>query len=149
MPYKDPEKQREYQREWARANHYRFREKKLEWKRINAEHIKEQSKEYRQRNAEKIREHRFNRYWQRKIRGICTQCGKPAVYPAHRCEECKEKKNANTKVKRQRYRENGLCIICGCPVEDGYRKCMDCNAQIPKVRNEYENFRYPDFAEQF
>jgi hypothetical protein len=62
MPYKDPEKQREYQREWARKN---------------KEKVNASNRRYKKQNKEKIREHQRNVVKRVKdlLGSKCVYCG--------------------------------------------------------------------------
>jgi len=61
MPYKDPEKQREYQRKWHAENAEKQREKSREWYAENKERKKEYSRKWKAEKKEKVRE--YNRKW--------------------------------------------------------------------------------------
>lgn len=56
MAYKDPEKAKEYQREWKRRNAEKNRESCRRWAGENREYNTARQKAYREANAEKVRE---------------------------------------------------------------------------------------------
>tara|TARA_R110000803_G_scaffold76170_1_gene140728 strand:- start:50 stop:592 length:543 start_codon:yes stop_codon:yes gene_type:complete len=56
MPFKDKEKQKEYNKAWREANKEKNKEYQKEYNEKNKEKIKESSKEWRKNNKEKIKE---------------------------------------------------------------------------------------------
>lgn len=61
MPFKDPEKQREYARRYRKANQERRRENDIRWRKANQEKVAENDKRKRAANPEKYKEMR--RQW--------------------------------------------------------------------------------------
>jgi hypothetical protein len=57
MPYKDPEKEREYQKKWRAENQEKSREASRKWYAENQEKNRESSKKWRAENPERAREH--------------------------------------------------------------------------------------------
>ena len=55
MPYKDPEKRREYARKWYETNS----EKINEYVRINKEKIKEKNKNFKENNPKKVKKYKW------------------------------------------------------------------------------------------
>jgi len=82
MPYKDPEKAKEYKKKWYEENKERVREQHKKWKEENKERVREQNKKWKEKNREKHRE--YNKNWN---------------------EENKEKKREATKKWKRENRE--------------------------------------------
>ena len=53
-------------------------------------------------------------------RGECDECHNPTRPGKLLCAECAEKSIRRMAQRRKYYREHGLCIACGNPVEEGY-----------------------------
>jgi len=53
----------------------------------------------------------------RKLRGDCTRCGRPAIPNLQLCARCREPANARTaaadRKRRATRRQLGLCALCG------------------------------------
>jgi hypothetical protein len=62
MPLKDPEKRREYQRNWHAANREKSRETSRKWREANPVKVLESTRKWREANREKLRESQ-RRYW--------------------------------------------------------------------------------------
>lgn len=62
MAYKDPEKAKEYQREWKRRNAEKGRESCRRWRAANIEYDRARQKAYQEANVEKVREARAQYY---------------------------------------------------------------------------------------
>jgi hypothetical protein len=63
----------------------------------------------------------------RKLRGLCTACGKPAKPGRSHCEECLRRATARNKVKAQQSAEAGLCVRCHKNEKAaGRRFCVSC-----------------------
>ena len=66
-------------------------------------------------------------YQERKVKGLCTRCGKrkPKIGQL-RCEYCIIKDSATRQARDYHLSrfERGLCRWCDNPVEDGYRVCQ-------------------------
>lgn len=101
----------------------------------NAEHYDPQkAKEYQPRRREIYR--------QKKERGICVRCSKPATHGIY-CYECSikaKRKNAATAERRKRERHDrglirdrrmklGQCLRCGKTADSG-KYCSDCMADM-------------------
>ena len=79
--------------------------------------------ERRQRNSEAAREADRQRYAERRTRGDCTSCGKPAQGAAE-CQSCRD-------AARDRYdarRAAGVCVKCRTPTVGGAAYCAPCAA---------------------
>lgn len=81
------------------------------------------------------RSHKF--YYDRKAKGLCTQCGKPVTDGMTTCKECRLKKSERRSKddKTREYRRNytakkkaeGLCIYCGTrKAREGKVACEEC-----------------------
>ena len=97
-----------------------------------------------------ILQSRKNNYYYLKKHGICVRCGTREAMPKHvLCDVCAEKerkwkekrnalmtddekrldanhRNAVTKERNRRYKENGLCILCGKKALEGKSYCLEC-----------------------
>ena len=62
MPYKDKEKNREYQKKWQQNNKEKVAEKSKKYYQANKEKLKEYSKKYNESNKERIKERQKNYY---------------------------------------------------------------------------------------
>ena len=62
MPYKDPEKKREYQRKWRKANPEKTREQSRRYRKAHPEKNREKVRRYSKAHPEKIREHDKKHY---------------------------------------------------------------------------------------
>ena len=60
MPYKDPEKQKEYMNRYREENEEKLKEYQKKWREENKEYLKEYDKKYNQENKEQRKE-----YWQK------------------------------------------------------------------------------------
>lgn len=60
--------------------------------------------------------------------GLCKRCGKnPFVEGKTLCESCLSNLCKSMKRLKDNREENGLCYLCGKPVEDSkYRSCKSC-----------------------
>lgn len=86
-------------------------------------------------------------YREKKEKGICVRCTKPATHGMHCYEhsiEAKRRSQTNAqRRKRERHerglipeyrKENGLCYLCGNPVEEPKKHGRACNACAAKLR---------------
>jgi len=52
---------------------------------------------------------------------LCVHCWKKAVPGMARCEACREKRRRRQALLEKRRMANGLCRMCGRPVEKGFK----------------------------
>jgi len=64
MPYKDKEKQKEYQKQWRQRNKEKVREINKHWRKEHLEKVREIDKNWQQRNPEKVRE--ISKHWKQR-----------------------------------------------------------------------------------
>jgi hypothetical protein len=55
VPYRDPEKRREFMRKWRAANRDKLRKASLKWRTANLDKVRETNRVYREANREKVR----------------------------------------------------------------------------------------------
>lgn len=96
------------------------------------------ARHYDPQKAKQYQARRREIYRQKKERGVCVRCSKPATHGLY-CYECSinaKRKNSATAERRKRERhdrrlipeqrrQNGMCLRCGKPVETG-EYCGDC-----------------------
>ena len=89
----------------------------FEGKRRCKEHLRQRKNEYRRRQ-----------YWKRRDAGFCPRCMKvrsPEGYTY--CVDCQSYIEEKNKVKREKYKLVGLCVVCGAhPPAEGITSCRDC-----------------------
>ena len=62
---------------------------------------------------------------ERKMKGLCADCGRAARGRAL-CPECLAGRRATVEVRRARLKEAGLCRDCGRPAAPGHARCPEC-----------------------
>lgn len=79
-------------------------------------------------------------YYERKAAGVCTACGKPVWGGTQMCKEhhLKRKKGWQERNPAKRYKECGLCWICGAEPVPG--KCY-CEKHLADKQREAEQAR--------
>ena len=118
MPYKDPEKKKEYDRkyrlenleslrEWDRQYYLEHREAKLEYKRLyrmtHKEHAKEYKRKYRITHKEQEAEYKRQRRTRFRKEGKCPTCGMDLgdnLFGLTYCVSCTQKRNETQNYKR-------------------------------------------------
>lgn len=77
-------------------------------------------------------------YWERRNKGICVKCEKPATHGIYcyehylrctrSCRRYQQEQREQNKVKRQEIIDNKICLQCGKPIEPGSDKkwCREC-----------------------
>jgi hypothetical protein len=55
MPFKDPEKRREFMRKWRAANREKLRAASQKWRTANLDQVRETNRAWREANREKVR----------------------------------------------------------------------------------------------
>jgi len=69
MPYKDPQKKREYDAKYSKLNRDAINKKAREWKKKNKDKVSESGKRYRTKNAEAIKQRYKDNYHDISARG--------------------------------------------------------------------------------
>lgn len=69
----------------------------------------------------------MSQYYDRKLKGLCVDCSKPAMNDSVRCESCNEKQKIKSQANRDKAKKAGLCMAClKNKPEDGYSVCAKC-----------------------
>ena len=111
MPYKDPEKQREYSRKWNAANPEKERERKRKWAAANPEIVRERTRKWAAANPEKVREAKEK--WRAANREQAREATRKwrAANPGKKREYDRKWREANPEKKREaerKYRRDNL-----------------------------------------
>lgn len=79
----------------------------------------------------------------RAAEGLCTECGKPLDREGKLCEACREKVYNAQKQRREFYKSNGICPICGINIIFKHESaCPECKAkQQTRAESNREYFR--------
>jgi len=134
MPYKDPEKKKEYQKEYRKKNKEKIQEQIKEYREQNKEKIKEQNKEYRKKNKEKIKEHQkeYHKEYQQ------SPAGKKSTRISHWKGHGIISDDYDALYKR--FLETTNCELCNCELTVDKRhtsttRCLDHDHETGEVRN--------------
>ena len=128
MPYKDPEKGREYAREYARLHREDMKDRLYEWRKNNPEKSKAIYNKYSQSEKGKIKNRRFAK----KVRLLSYGITEEDL----------------TKLKED---QNNMCAICGIKIDESIKNlaidhdhkngqvrgllCMNCNIGLGAFRD--------------
>jgi hypothetical protein len=142
MPYKDPEKTRQANKEWKKRNPDKVKE---QWRRRNkSEAGKRANQKWTNTHKDQIREARLKRQAARESAGVCKICGHHAVIEGRKyCGPCqkkcrdyywnspkREQKQARDKEQYRARVETGICVDCRAgPSENGKTRCSECAAK--------------------
>lgn len=78
-------------------------------------------------DAQKARSREIAWRKDKKLRGLCTRCGKNPTDSPSSCMECNRKRNRDAKERRERWRAEGRCWQCGSTeLIDGRARCSTC-----------------------
>ena len=66
---------------------------------------------------------------ERKTKGLCMDCGRPAPGRAL-CPECLARRRPAVESRRAALREGGLCRECGRPAAPGHARCPECLEKV-------------------
>lgn len=142
MPYKDKEKQREYQRDWVRRKFaddnaaQERREQRREWRNQNREHINEYGRAFRKTKLGKVNQRKGYRkrriglkQWYRAYKRTlcCSQCGEnhPATLDFHHTDPVAKKFNVSHLFKMDINIEQLKAEIDKCEV-----LCANCHRKL-------------------
>ena len=82
---------------------------------------------------------RKDRYYLRKNRGDCVECGKRAVDGKTKCQACILRKRNEDKTRRQRRMMLGQCVSCGKKKEDRSKTlCSNCVERNKRYKRDAE-----------
>lgn len=94
------------------------------------DHVRIFTPEQLKRKKEYMREHKKKRRDEARANGICTECFKKEATHGVLCYECwlRQRKYDRTRMekhhgKKEFWRENGLCYLCGNPLMEGHKVC--------------------------
>ena len=138
MPYKDPEKAREFNRKWRAANPEKQREYDRKWYAANLEKKKELNRKWYAANPEKQRE--ANRKWiaanPEKARETNRKWAayKRATDPNFRL--IRNMRNSLSKALRGRSKSASTMKIIGCTVEELFEHLESCSTWEPWMTRE-------------
>jgi hypothetical protein len=77
------------------------------------------------KNEQERKQYHHDRRVRSRANDLC-QCGRPRAEGFTRCRPCVDRDRENSKLKRARRRQNGLCQQCGKKAIHGRSKCEGC-----------------------
>ncbi len=85
-------------------------------------------------------------YKNRKVLGLCIDCGKNPAESGVRCKHCKSKANHRNRERRKKQRKelrsSGLCLGCATPTAASY--CQACRIKFTQYRKQRQENRPPE-----
>lgn len=154
MPYKDPEKKREWANRYARENRAFFKSlhRCIDCRGQDAytlagrarcsacaERVREYNRERGKKNNAVFNEKSRSKYAERKAAGKCVGCGCDMGWDKHsRCASCRAKDAARHRTGINMKGVNGWCSMCGKEKAEHGKLCPACfdkaNANLEKGR---------------
>lgn len=137
MPYKDPQKTKEYyeknkekikerRREHYEENKEEVLKRQKEYKEKNKEELKEKRKEYRERNKEELKEKRRERYTREREEVLKTKRTDPQHIKSSRISKWKRRGVIGDLDKLYEYYLSvPKCEACDVIFEDTFYRCLD------------------------